>query len=189
MDKLNADGWLDLPTYKAVFVDHIAADVKFCFQNQRWIGGAQLLMSAIDITAGIERPAAKLDTDRADFIAWADKYLCLSGPEYSLTGLDVYAARCGLLHGYTTNAKLVRKGKAVSLGWVDRMDPPVRANEDKSLVIGSLSALFKAYLSGVADSLKRINGDEALAALVNERLQHMFQAENLDEETKAKLKV
>ena len=71
MDKLNADGWLDLPTYKAVFVDHIAADVKFCFQNQRWIGGAQLLMSAIDITAGIERPAAKLDTDRADFIAFS----------------------------------------------------------------------------------------------------------------------
>jgi len=63
VDKLNPDGWwLDRPTYKAVFVDHIAADVTFCFQNQRWIGGAQLLMSAIDITAGTEGPAGKPDT-------------------------------------------------------------------------------------------------------------------------------
>lgn len=188
MEKLNPDGWLDLPAYKAVFVDHIAADVKFCFQNQRWVGGAQLLMSAIDIAAGIERPAEKLDTDRTDFIAWRTNISAYPGP-VTLTGLDLYAARCGLLHGYTTNAKLVREGKAVSLGWVDSMDPPVRANEDQSLVIASLSALFKAYLNGVADSLKRINGNEALAALVNERLQHMFRAENLDEDTKAKLKV
>ena len=182
--KLNPDGWLDLPLYHAVFVDHIISDIKFCLENKRMAAGAQLLMSAIDIASGIERPREKLDTDREDFIAWADRYLTLSGPEYTLRGVDLYAARCGLLHGYTAQAKLIRQGKAVMLGWLDDMLPPVRANEDQSLVLASLAALFVAFNHGLADSVGRINRSEELALVVNERLAFMFQASDLDSDLK-----
>lgn len=182
--KLNPDGWLDLRLYHAVFIDHITSDIKFCLENKRMAAGAQLLMSAIDIASGLERPREKLDTDREDFISWADRYLTLSGPEYTLRGVDLYAARCGLLHCYTAQAKLIRQGKAVMLEWLDDMQPPVRANADQSLVLASLAALFVAFNHGLADSIGRINRDEELAVLVNERLQLMFQASHLDADVK-----
>lgn len=178
--KLNADGWLDLQAYKEVFIDRLFADVAFCFNNQKWLAGGLLLMSAIDVVSGIERSGDKVDTGRHDFIAWADQYLCLEGPEYKLTGVDIYAARCGLLHSYSPNAKLVRDGKAVTLGWVDQCNPPVRSNEDRSLVIASMGHLFEAVLAGAADSMSRINRDESLAILVNARLEQMFRMEKLD---------
>jgi hypothetical protein len=186
-EKLNPNGWLDLRMYHAVFVEHIISDIKFCLENHRMVAGAQLLMSAIDIASGIERPREKLDTDREDFISWADRYLTLSGPEYTLRGVDLYAARCGLLHGYTAQAKLIRQGKAVMLGWLDDMLPPVRANEDQSLVLASLAALFVAFNHGLADSIGRINRNQELAVLVNERLAFMFQASDLDVELKTSM--
>jgi hypothetical protein len=152
------------------------------------VAGAQLLMSAIDVASGIERPRDKLDTTRDDFISWADRYLTLSGPEYTLRGVDLYAARCGLLHGYTAQAKLISQGKAVMLGWLDDMMPPVRANEDQSLVLASLAALFVAFNHGLADSISRINRNEELAALVNERMAFMFQASELDADLKTSLR-
>ncbi len=186
-EKLNPDGWLDLRLYHAVFVEHIISDIKFCLENKRMVAGAQLLMSAIDIASGIERSREKLDTDREDFISWADRYLTLSGPEYTLRGVDLYAARCGLLHGYTAQAKLIRQGKAVMLGWLDDMLPPVRANEDQSMVLASVAALFVAFNHGLADSIGRINRNEELAELVNERLALMFQASDLDADLKTSM--
>ena len=186
-EKLNPDGWLDLRLNHAVFVEHIVSDIRFCLENKRMVAGAQLLMSAIDIASGIERPREKLDTDRADFIPWADRYLTLSGPEYTLRGVDLYAARCGLLHGYTAKAKLIRQGKVVMLGWLDDMVPPVRANEDQSLVLASLAALFVAFNHGLADSIGRINRNEELAVLVNERLAFMFQASKIDADLKTSM--
>lgn len=185
--KLNPDGWLDLRLYHAVFIEHITSDIKFCLENKRMAAGAQLLMSAIDIASGIERPREKLDTDRNDFIPWADRYLTLSGPEYTLRGVDLYAARCGLLHGYTAQAKLTRQGKAAMLGWLDDMQPPVRANQDQSLILASLAALFEAFNHGLADSISRINGSEELALLVNERLGFMFQTSRLDADVKTSM--
>lgn len=186
-EKLNPDGWLDLRLYHAVFVEHIISDIKFCFENKRMVAGAQLLMSAIDVASGVERRREKLDADRQDFISWADRYLTLSGPEYTLRGVDLYAARCGLLHGYTAQANLIRQGKAVMLVWVDDMVPPVRANEDQSLVLASLATLFVAFNHGLADSIGRINRNEELAALVNERLAFMFQASELDADLKTSM--
>lgn len=186
-EKLNPDGWLDLRLYHAVFFDHIISDIKFCLENKRMAAGAQLLMSAIDIASGIERPREKMDTDREDFISWADRYLTLSGPEYTLRGVDLYAARCGLLHGYTSQAKLIRQGRAVMLGWLDDMLPPVRANEDQSLVLASLAALFVAFNHGLADSIGRINRNEKLAVVVNERLAFMFQASDIDADLKTSM--
>ena len=111
----------------------------------------------------------------------------MSGPEYTLRGVDLYAARCGLLHGYTAQAKLIRQGKAVMLGWLDDMLPPVRANEDQSLVLASLAALFVAFNHGLADSIGRINRNEELAVVVNERLAFMFQASDLDADLKTSM--
>jgi hypothetical protein len=186
-EKLNSEGWLDLKLFHTVFIEHVVADIKFCTDNKRFIAAAQLLMSAIDTAAGLTRPADCPEATRQEFIEWANRYLRLSGPDYTLTGTDLYAARCGLLHGYTPEAKLVRLGKAAMLGWVDNVTPPVWTNEDHSLVLVSLTDLCVAFAAGLSDTMQRINRDEYLAGLVNGRLGMMFKSEDIDPVLKAKL--
>lgn len=56
-------------------------------------------------------PAKQQIGTRADFIAWAEKYLL---PESGLdcTALELYAARCGALHTMSPESQLAREGKA-----------------------------------------------------------------------------
>jgi hypothetical protein len=45
-------------------------------------------------------PKGQESVTKADFVAWSERYIHLPGPE-KLTGLDLYGARCGLLHNYS----------------------------------------------------------------------------------------
>lgn len=175
------DGYLNKPLFKKIFVDHICSDIRWAIDAKRELAAAQLLLAAIDTTSGLERPAKQEDTIRQQFIAWADKYLALQGEHYTLAGIDVYGSRRGFLHGYTSQARVVRNGEAKMLSYVDAIDPPVASEREPGLVLVSLRHLFEAYMAGLIDTMKRINQSEELAALVNPRLEMMFCTELLDE--------
>ncbi|WP_019438316.1 hypothetical protein [Pseudomonas putida] len=68
-----------------------------------------LVFISIDKMAWLS--SAKVDHDRNDFIAWVEKYF-LPGYPIQLNALDLYAARCGLLHTGSAESKLFRDGKA-----------------------------------------------------------------------------
>jgi hypothetical protein len=110
-----------------------------------------------------------------------DAYLKLAGKSYTLTGMDLWGARCGFLHGYTPQSRVVRQGKARMLVYVDDASQPVMTDPSTPVVMVSLKALFRAFAEGVADTMKRINRDPRLAERVNPRLAMMFRAEPVPE--------
>lgn len=60
--------------------------------------------------------AGWLDTDqtfttRQGFINWTEKYL-LTAKAFACNAIDLYAARCGLLHTFTPDSQLSADGKA-----------------------------------------------------------------------------
>jgi len=89
------------------------------------------------------------DVTKDDFVAWAERYIQCPGKE-QLSGLDLYAARCGLLHQYGIVSRLSREGKCRQLGYGDKMEPPVRFNPTitKDVVIVSVHALAEAFFQG-----------------------------------------
>lgn len=46
-----------------------------CLVQRRNLPALLLLYTAIDIVAGLDRPAKKKDATRADFRAWVDEFL------------------------------------------------------------------------------------------------------------------
>ena len=76
-----------------------------------------LIYCTIDILAWLTRPTSQPDVQRKDFISWVEKYIL---PNTSLTcnAIDLYAARCALVHSYISESKLSREGKAKQIFYV-----------------------------------------------------------------------
>lgn len=68
-----------------------------------------VLYMAIDRAAWVA--SSKEEIDKNDFIAWTDKFL-IANNNVSFTGLDLWAARCGLLHTGAAESRDYRKNGA-----------------------------------------------------------------------------
>ena len=68
-----------------------------------------VLYMAIDRAAWVI--SDKEEIDKHDFIAWANKFLIADNP-VDFTGLDLWAARCGLLHTGAAESRDYRKNGA-----------------------------------------------------------------------------
>jgi hypothetical protein len=80
-----------------------------------------LIYSGIDAMAWLDRPpGGSEEIGRKGFTAWCNKYL-LNPVDQLLTGDDLYAARCGLLHTHTPNSKMFRDGKVTKLFYSRRV--------------------------------------------------------------------
>lgn len=60
--------------------------------------------------ASLDGPRAREDVTRQDFVAWVDRYLRPGSP-LECTALELYGARCALLHTYGSESALSRAGK------------------------------------------------------------------------------
>ena len=70
----------------------------------------------IDTMSYLSLPSEKSQQDRSDFMAWVDTYLKADPAQpYQYRGLDVYAARCAVLHAFSAEAELQRKDPGVRL--------------------------------------------------------------------------
>jgi hypothetical protein len=168
-DHLNLENW------KSIFLDQILGDIRWAIDSKRNLAAAQLILSAVDVIAGIDRPLEKEDTTGDIFIRWCDEHMAISGRDQQLTGLDLWGARCGFLHGYTPLAKVVREGRARMLGYVDEAENPVMGStETPDLLIVSLRSLFSSLTKGMAASMKRANCDAEIGNIVNQRMAMMF---------------
>lgn len=92
------------------FSQHLKA-IELCAGNRLRGPALILLYSGIDI-------ASSLDSDQlsvqARFTQWVDKYL-LPGSSLNCTALDVYGARCGLVHSYSPISALSTAGRAIQI--------------------------------------------------------------------------
>jgi hypothetical protein len=100
-----------------------------------------LLYAAIDIAAwmGSDRTTVK-----ARFTEWVDKYL-LPGMSLKCSALDLYGARCGLLHSHSADSDLSRAGTVIELGYAWK---PSTAHELEQLVQAGLDLHARAGSKG-----------------------------------------
>ena len=91
--------------------DHLLTAIETCIANKFTLPALILMYSAIDIMAWLNRDEEHEDVTRSDFILWAETFL-LPDSGLSCTAIDLYAARCSLIHSYTAESRLSREGKA-----------------------------------------------------------------------------
>ena len=93
--------------------EQMLSPIELCVAARLGTPSLILLYSAIDIAGWLNSEHRKVQ-DR--FTEWVDKYL-LPNSSLKCTALDLYGARCGLVHSYSSDSDLSRSGKVTPIGY------------------------------------------------------------------------
>ena len=81
------------------------AGIKACERAKCVVSALTLIYGAIDALAALTRESQETRATRKEFLAWVDSYLL---PELNngLEAIDIYGARCGVVHTYAPTSDL-----------------------------------------------------------------------------------
>jgi hypothetical protein len=153
-------------------VSGLVSEIKRCEATGATTAAVAMAFVCIDTLAFLSLPAGMEKQGRTDFIAWVDTYL--KGHEsqpYQYRGLDVYGARCALLHAFGSEADYHQKyPDAKRFGYHDggkhAYDPAV---DDHLVIIGTASFL-NDVIHAVGAFCEACKADGELRARVESRL-------------------
>jgi hypothetical protein len=97
------------------FIDRFALDTieatRIVYERKLFGHLMILIYSAIDAMGLLDAPPEQTVANGKSFQAWVKKYL-LSNPEILFNEIDLWAARCSVLHTFTSQSDLSNSGKA-----------------------------------------------------------------------------
>ena len=143
--------------------------IQVALDAQCLISAIALMFSTIDALAALSRPIDADDTTREHFAAWCDRYL-QSTQVLGCESVDLYAARCGVLHTYGHESRLGRQGRARSLVYEWRQGP--RADASVPLPEDAIVIAVEALHSALGDAIKEFLRDSETDPDVRARVQH-----------------
>jgi hypothetical protein len=138
-----------------------------------------LVFSSIDKMAWLTRK--NTDHTRSAFIRWVDHYFLPAG-SISLDAIDLYAARCGLLHTGSAESKLFSDGKAKQIFYtvgprrplgeilaeVHAKLPKLGLTPDDVVIVQCIE-LLEQWMAAMERFTDAIQADSSLEALTKER--------------------
>lgn len=164
-------------------VEELLITIEDCLQSRRILPGLLLLYAGIDIVAWLDRPEYHQDVKANDFIEWVDKYL-LPGTELTCSALDLYGARCGLIHSYIAESRRSRRGEAKMIfyawgtGRAMELQRALDYSDIPALAV-RVEDLFGAFCTGVERFKQSLTGDPQRANLVYQRAGKLFSSIDL----------
>jgi hypothetical protein len=158
----------------------LSKGVDACLDN-KLIGPALILIySAID-TSGWLNSNDQFAT-RKSFIDWTSRYL-LSTNRLSCTAVDLYAARCGLLHTFTPNSKLSsdKKARRICYAWGKSRGQDLQRTIDlaktgNDYVAVKVEELFAAWRDAVLAFTDELDSNAGRSAAVMAKAKNFFSA-------------
>ena len=162
----------------------IKRDIRIALEQECFRAAIILIYSGIDTMAYLNMPSNQDDVVKEDFIYWAERYIHFPCKE-QLTGVDLYGARCSMLHHYGSSSRLSREGKCRQIVYFDNNVPEISYNPKISneIIIVSINGLAKAFFKGVDDFLVNLFADSDKAQIAESRLQKLMQMLPYKEDT------
>jgi hypothetical protein len=164
------------PLFKNMML--LTSGIEACTEKKAMIPALVLIYSAIDTTGWLD--SAETFSTRNDFIRWVDNYLLKAKP-LNCTAIDLYAARCGLLHTFTPDSLLSSTGKArlICYAWGEAKVEDIQRTIDltgksNEFVAVHLNELYQAWLSGLALWGEDLDKDSNRSASVLSKAKKFF---------------
>lgn len=143
------------------------AGIQACLDAQCLVSAVTLMFSSIDALAALTRPVGQTDTRGANFQEWVERFL---HPDRRLncTSLDLWGARCGVLHTYSPEStRAFDKGaKRIFYRW--REGPA--ADAGRRIPANSLAIVIEDLLASLVDATHDYMAELATDAELEERL-------------------
>ena len=143
-------------------ISSVLSAVDLCIEKQQTLPALILLYSCIDTLGSLE--GDENEGNRRSFIQWTENYL-LKGKELACTAEELYAARCGILHTLSPEARLYRKRKVRRIGYTferaktDDLNQALEKMNENSLVVISVNDLKDALELGITEYMVDIEND------------------------------
>jgi hypothetical protein len=151
-------------------------------KKERIVPGLILLYSGIDSFSSLADRGE--GATRKIFMDWVKKWMLDKYP-LNCDEVDIYSARCGLLHQQVSESDLTTKEKAKEIYYVwgsasvkllqDTID-----NSDKRgyVVAVKVEELVSAFRQGMADNMDEINRDNGWRMIFEEKAERLFVSVN-----------
>jgi hypothetical protein len=152
--------------------------IDLCIQNKLILPGLILMYCTVDTLGWLDTDDPKASVQKR-FTGWVDTYLLPMG-NFKFTSLELYAARCGLVHTYTPDSELFKNGRVrrISYAWgnanVKDLDEAINVLNFKTDVAVHVSELYNALDSAVRRFQEDVEKESGRARRVYERASQFF---------------
>lgn len=133
------------------------------YAKARYIPCLVLLYSGIDVAASLEPNLGDGVGDR--FKKWVDRYM-LKSSSLKCTAIDLFAARCAVVHTFTPESDLSKRGKARVMGYafgaaeLDKLNKASDIAGQSRQVNVHARALIDAFYDGFRIYLDEVRADK-----------------------------
>lgn len=147
----------------------ILQEIKKSFAADALMASLAMIFVGIDAMAWLSLPIDRNSVKRDDFCNWVDAYLKAEpGESYQYAGIDLYAARCALLHTYGSLSDLhVRSNPPKTFGYLDNGP---HQTDGSQIVLISIGLLIEDFRMAVESFLSTVLKDADLKARINKRI-------------------
>lgn len=159
-------------------LEQLCKAIELCIKEKLISPSLILLYSAIDITAWIamDEPSTK-----ERFIGWVETYL-LPMKKIRCTAMELYAARCGLVHRFSADANLIERGEGnirrIMYAWgnsnVSSLQEMIELGKLLEYVPVKVEELFEAYCLGLRALQEDLSKDPIKASKVYDKAGRFF---------------
>jgi hypothetical protein len=157
---------------------HLINAIEESLSKERIVPALILIYSGIDsISFLAERGNLK---HREVFKNWVKKWMLEKYP-IPCNEIDIYSARCGLLHQQSSESSLTKNNKAreIYYSWGNAnieilQNSIISSSKDTSVVAVKVEDLFWSFRKGTADCLAAINENDNWRGIFQEKCVKMF---------------
>ena len=153
------------------YAEQIKRGMELCLQNRIVLPAVTLLYSGMDVFGFLD--SNKQYANQKTFVDWAGKYMDGFLKKKGIKGIDLYSARCGLLHTGQAPSKLVDSGQARELWYRFEGESHINVmtNAPQPAVLVEVEEFVDAFYSGIERFVADAEADLSLMtrAIAKER--------------------
>jgi hypothetical protein len=152
--------------------------IELCIKNRLEMPSLILIYTAIDIAGWLnsENPNEKVIDS---FTNWVDLYMLPAKP-LECTALDLYGARCGLLHNLSPDSNRSAKGRVRKIFYaskcveLSKLQEMIKLAKITNYVVIKSGDLVESYRLGLDAFMKELQADPTKAIKIYEKSEIMF---------------
>jgi len=154
---------------------NIGHDIKLAIDNGAITAALILTYAAMDAMAYLSMPENKKEVHRSDFVSWVESYM-KTDPEqpYQYQGIDLYGARCGLVHRYGATSRLTDSGGCKVFSYHNGSEHIYKPTIHEDLVAVSYPRFINDFFGAMKKFLADIMEDKELKKIVARRIVDLF---------------
>jgi hypothetical protein len=156
---------------------YLLEEITRCKDADATISSVTMIYVCIDTMAFLSMPVGQTTQGKRDFIVWVDTYLkTAQSNTYQYRGLDLYAARCSLLHAFSAEARIHKEDVSIPVfSYLDNGPHAFDPSVSPRVVLISVEMLIQDLARAIMGFFAVMETDADLRALVESRLPSLYE--------------